>query len=67
MEVRWHISPKPGGGIRTHSIPTVCDRLIREAIHQVLQNLEVFFFTLELEGCFEMVHGEGFEPPTNSV
>jgi len=31
--------PKPGGGIRTLGIPTVCDRLIQQAIHQVLSPL----------------------------
>ena len=31
--------PKPGGGIRTLSIPTVCDRLNQQAIHQVLSPL----------------------------
>ena len=29
--------PKPGGGFRTLGIPTVLDRLIQQAIHQVLQ------------------------------
>jgi len=28
--------PKPGGGIRTLGIPTVLDRLIQQALHQVL-------------------------------
>lgn len=31
--------PKPGGGTRTLGIPTVCDRLIQQAIHQVLSPL----------------------------
>jgi RNA-directed DNA polymerase len=29
--------PKPQGGIRTLGIPTVVDRLIQQALHQVLQ------------------------------
>ena len=29
--------PKPGGGMRQLSIPTVLDRLIQQALHQVLQ------------------------------
>ena len=32
--------PKPGGGIRRLGIPTVLDRLIQQALHQVLS--EVF-------------------------
>src|SRR5690606_12294493 len=28
--------PKPGGGVRTLGIPTVLDRLIQQALHQVL-------------------------------
>lgn len=31
--------PKPGGGVRMLGIPTVTDRLIQQAIHQVLSNL----------------------------
>jgi RNA-directed DNA polymerase len=31
--------PKPGGGIRTLGIPTVLDRLIQQAMHQVLSPL----------------------------
>jgi len=31
--------PKPGGGTRMLGIPTVCDRLIQQAIHQVLSPL----------------------------
>ncbi len=30
---------KPGGGVRTLGIPTVCDRLIQQALHQVLTPL----------------------------
>jgi len=30
---------KPGGGMRTLGIPTVCDRLIQQALHQVLTPL----------------------------
>jgi len=45
--------PKPGGGIRTLGIPTVCDRLIQQAIHQVLSPL--------WEGEFSE-HSHGFRP-----
>ncbi len=31
--------PKPGGGVRQLGIPTVLDRLIQQALHQVLQPL----------------------------
>ena len=31
--------PKPRGGVRTLGIPTVVDRLIQQALHQVLQGL----------------------------
>jgi RNA-directed DNA polymerase len=31
--------PKPNGGTRTLGIPTVLDRLIQQALHQVLQPL----------------------------
>jgi len=31
--------PKPNGGVRTLGIPTVLDRLIQQALHQVLQPL----------------------------
>jgi RNA-directed DNA polymerase len=31
--------PKPGGGLRSLGIPTVLDRLIQQAVHQVLQPL----------------------------
>jgi group II intron reverse transcriptase/maturase len=31
--------PKPSGGIRTLGVPTVVDRLIQQALHQVLQSL----------------------------
>jgi RNA-directed DNA polymerase len=31
--------PKPSGGIRTLGVPTVVDRLIQQALHQVLQPL----------------------------
>jgi len=31
--------PKPSGGVRTLSVPTVLDRLIQQALHQVLQPL----------------------------
>ncbi|MQU61492.1 group II intron reverse transcriptase/maturase, partial [Pseudomonas helleri] len=29
--------PKPNGGVRTLGVPTVVDRLIQQALHQVLQ------------------------------
>ena len=35
--VRRHELPKPGGGIRVLGIPTVLDRLIQQAVLQVLQ------------------------------
>ena len=31
--------PKPQGGVRTLGIPTVLDRLIQQALHQMLQPL----------------------------
>jgi retron-type reverse transcriptase len=31
--------PKPSGGMRTLGVPTVVDRLIQQAVHQVLQPL----------------------------
>jgi group II intron reverse transcriptase/maturase len=31
--------PKPSGGLRTLGVPTVLDRLIQQALHQVLQPL----------------------------
>src|SRR5437762_5590032 len=37
MAVRGVDIPKPQGGIRTLGIPTVVDRLIQQALHQVLQ------------------------------
>lgn len=45
--------PKPGGGTRTLGIPTVPDRLIQQAIHQVLSPL--------WEGEFSE-HSHGFRP-----
>lgn len=45
--------PKPGGGTRTLGIPTVTDRLIQQAIHQVLSPL--------WEGEFS-AHSHGFRP-----
>lgn len=29
--------PKPAGGVRTLGVPTVVDRLIQQALHQVMQ------------------------------
>src|SRR6266581_4679798 len=37
MAVRGVDIPKPQGGVRTLGIPTVVDRLIQQALHQVLQ------------------------------
>jgi RNA-directed DNA polymerase len=37
--VRGVSMPKPQGGVRTLGIPTVVDRLIQQALHQVLQPL----------------------------
>ncbi|MBT8428423.1 MAG: group II intron reverse transcriptase/maturase [Gammaproteobacteria bacterium] len=34
--VRWVDIPKPQGGVRTRGIPTRTDRLIQQALHQVL-------------------------------
>lgn len=45
--------PKPSGGIRTLGVPTVVDRLIQQALHQVLQPL---FEPIFSEGSF------GFRP-----
>jgi RNA-directed DNA polymerase len=45
--------PKPGGGTRTLGIPTVCDRLIQQAIHQVLSPLWEEDFS---------EHSHGFRP-----
>ncbi len=36
-EVRAVDIPKPDGGVRTLGVPTVVDRLIQQALHQVLQ------------------------------
>ena len=45
--------PKPSGGVRTLGVPTVVDRLIQQALHQVLQPLfEPEFST----------HSYGFRP-----
>jgi len=49
--------PKPQGGVRTLGIPTVVDRLIQQALHQVLQPLFEPTFS---EGSF------GFRPGRNA-
>jgi RNA-directed DNA polymerase len=50
--------PKPSGGIRTLGVPTVLDRLIQQALHQVLQPLFEPTFS---EGSF------GFRPGRNAL
>src|ERR1035441_3222116 len=49
--------PKPQGGVRTLGIPTVLDRLIQQALHQVLQPL----FEPEFSGS-----SYGFRPGGNA-
>ena len=49
--------PKPAGGVRTLGVPTVVDRLIQQALHQVLQPLFEPTFS---EGSF------GFRPGRNA-
>lgn len=49
--------PKPSGGIRTLGVPTVVDRLIQQALHQVLQGLFEPSFS---DGSF------GFRPGRNA-
>src|ERR1035437_3481119 len=49
--------PKPQGGVRTLGIPTVLDRLIQQALHQVLQPL----FEPEFSGS-----SYGFRPGRNA-
>jgi len=49
--------PKPQGGVRTLGIPTVVDRLIQQALHQVLQPI---FESTFAEGSF------GFRPGRNA-
>lgn len=49
--------PKPSGGVRTLGIPTVVDRLIQQALHQVLQPLYEPTFS---DGSF------GFRPGRNA-
>ena len=48
--------PKPSGGIRTLGVPTVVDRLIQQALHQVLQPLFEPTFS---EGSFGFRPGRG--------
>src|SRR5690606_38199610 len=45
--------PKPGGGVRTLGIPTVVDRLIQQALHQILSPI----FEEDFSG-----HSYGFRP-----
>lgn len=49
--------PKPQGGVRTLGVPTVVDRLIQQALHQVLQPL---FEPIFSQGSF------GFRPGRNA-
>lgn len=49
--------PKPSGGVRTLGVPTVLDRLVQQALHQVLQPLFEPTFS---EGSF------GFRPGRNA-
>jgi group II intron reverse transcriptase/maturase len=51
--VRWHAIPKDGGGERELGIPTVLDRLVQQALLQVLQPL--------LDPSFSE-HSFGFRP-----
>lgn len=48
--------PKPAGGVRTLGVPTVVDRLIQQALHQVLQPLFEPTFS---EGSFGFRPGRG--------
>src|SRR5437762_8961795 len=57
MAVRGVDIPKPQGGVRTLGIPTVVDRLIQQALHQVLQ---VIFEPTFSEGSY------GFRPGRNA-
>jgi len=48
--------PKPAGGVRTLGVPTVVDRLIQQALHQVLQPLFEPTFS---DGSFGFRPGRG--------
>ena len=48
--------PKPTGGVRTLGVPTVVDRLIQQALHQVLQPL---FEPMFSEGSYGFRPGRG--------
>jgi RNA-directed DNA polymerase len=48
--------PKPTGGVRTLGVPTVVDRLIQQALHQVLQPL---FEPMFSEGSYGFRPGKG--------
>lgn len=50
--------PKPSGGVRTLGVPTVVDRLIQQALHQVLQPL--------FEPTFS-TRSYGFRPRRNAL
>ena len=55
--VRWHAIPKDDGGTRELGIPTVLDRLVQQALLQVLQPL--------LDPSFSE-HSFGFRPRRNA-